>query len=525
MGLLVLATAAAVVSYLLILSIYRLTLHPLAKYPGPKLAAISNWYAAYYIWRGDMHVTHQAWHAQYGETIRAGPNTLYFNNPSAMAAIYSVGANVRKPDAWVAFSPSRRSGNILSTVDKTIHAFKRRVIGPVFSDRGLQQFEGRILANVERFTSRLLVSDEIVPQPVLEGEGKEAGWGPEQDMAVMCERLAFDVISDIVYGKGLDMLQTPGMRWITDAYTEMSRRSSMSLTQPKMYEWKLDQIFLPAVYRNIIRTGTYTYNRVKARVAQGRKETNRDLFDALMEAEDHKRGLKYRTKDLWIESMLLLTAGADTTSTTMSAAIFYLLHNPDALARAISEVRRTFQTADEIQRITQINDCKFLQACINEALRLAPAVPLASLRSVEKGGLTLAGGEHIPEGTIVATSLYTMQRNPEYFDQPNSFQPERWLVDPATGVTEESVSRALQGFAPFGIGPRMCVGWRLGWLELNVMLARTLFLYDLRLAPGAPCCSRRVPGQECGYSMKAWSVMAGEGPVVQFRRARCEDVY
>lgn len=311
-----------------------------------------------------------------------------------------------------------------------------------------------------------------------------------------------------------------------------------------MYEWKLDQIFLPAVYRNIIRTGTYTYNRVKARVAQGRKETNRDLFDALMEAEDHKRGLKYRTKDLWIESMLLLTAGtyftltlswclawviennmmpgADTTSTTMSAAIFYLLHNPDALARAISEVRSTFKTADEIQRITQINDCKFLQACINEALRLAPAVPLASLRSVEKGGLTLAGGEHIPEGTIVGTSLYTMQRNPEYFDQPNSFHPERWLIDPATGVTEESVNRALQAFAPFGIGPRKCVGWRLGWLELNVMLARTLFLYDLRLASGAPCCSRRGPGQECEYSMKAWSVMAGEGPVVQFRRARCE---
>lgn len=144
-----------------------------------------------------------------------------------MAGIYSVGANVRKPDAWVAFSPSRRSGNILSTVDKTIHAFKRRAIGPVFSDRALQQFEGRILANVQRFTSRLLVSDEIVPQPALEDERKEAGWGPEQDMAVMCERLAFDVISDIVYGKGLDMLQTPGMRWITDAYTEMSRRSSM----------------------------------------------------------------------------------------------------------------------------------------------------------------------------------------------------------------------------------------------------------------------------------------------------------
>lgn len=149
-----------------------------------------------------------------------------------MAGIYSVGANVRKPDAWVAFSPSRRSGNILSTVDKTIHAFKRRAIGPVFSDRGLQQVEGRILANVQRFTARLRVSDEVaVPSPEdkqdKQGEQREETWGPSQDMALLCERLAFDVISDIVYGKGLDMLQTPGMRWISDAYTEMSRRSSM----------------------------------------------------------------------------------------------------------------------------------------------------------------------------------------------------------------------------------------------------------------------------------------------------------
>lgn len=143
--------------------------------------------------------------------------------------IYSVGANVRKPDAWVAFSPSRRSGNILSTVDKTIHAFKRRAIGPVFSDRGLQQVEGRIFTNVQRFTARLRVSDEVaVPSPEDKHDKRDGeAWGPEQDMALLCERLAFDVISDIVYGKGLDMLQTPGMRWISDAYTEMSRRSSM----------------------------------------------------------------------------------------------------------------------------------------------------------------------------------------------------------------------------------------------------------------------------------------------------------
>lgn len=215
-----------------------------------------------------------------------------------------------------------------------------------------------------------------------------------------------------------------------------------------------------------------------------------------------------------------MMTGADTTSTTMSAALFYLLHKPETLARATTEVRTTFTSADEIQQAAQTNDCKFLQACINETMRLVPAVPLASPRNVEAGGLTV-GGQHIPEGTIVGTSLYTMQRNPQYLGLPNSFCPERWLVDPAMGVTEESVNRALQALVPFSIGPRACVGWKLGWMELNVTLARTLFLYDLRLAPGAPCCSKTPVGEECEYSMKAWAIMAREGPVVQFRKANC----
>ncbi|RMJ21119.1 Cytochrome p450 [Aspergillus sp. HF37] len=196
-----------------------------------------------------------------------------------------------------------------------------------------------------------------------------------------------------------------------------------------------------------------------------------------MAAKDPKRGLEYNMKDLWIESMLLLPAGADTTSTTMSAA-FYLLHNPDALSRATAELK----------------DCKILQACIDETMRLVPAVPLASPRHVEAGGLTV-GGDYLPEGTIVGTSLYTMQRHPAYFDRSDSFCPERWLSDPGTGVTKEMVNRSLHAFSPFGIGPWTCVGWKLGWMELNLTLARTLFLYDLRLAQEPPAVPAHRPGQ------------------------------
>lgn len=139
-----------------------------------------------------------------------------------MSDIYSVGVNVRKADPWIALSPSRRSGNILNTIDKTIHGFKKSTIRPLFSDHGLRQLEDRIVGKIERFTSLLPASidDAAVAQDA-------DGWGPAQDMAALCDWLAFDVMSDIAYGKELSMLQSPEMRWIPKVYTKMSQRSMM----------------------------------------------------------------------------------------------------------------------------------------------------------------------------------------------------------------------------------------------------------------------------------------------------------
>lgn len=79
--------------------------------------------------------------------------------------------------------------------------------------------------------------------------------------------------------------------------------------QPKVYEWKLDQIFLACMYKDILKAGTWAYNHASARASRGRDENIPDLFNAIMSAKDHKRGLEYKMRDLWIESMLLLPAG------------------------------------------------------------------------------------------------------------------------------------------------------------------------------------------------------------------------
>ena len=198
----------------------------------------------------------------------------------------------------------------------------------------------------------------------------------------------------------------------------------------------------------------------------------------------------------------------------MSAVFFYLTHHPDARARLTQEIRTTFTNEEEICMGSRLNSCEFLHACVNETMRLIPSVLGVPPRKVQAGGITV-DGEYIPAGMTVGTSIYTIQRNTCYFFAPDEFHPERWIVDPDAGIDQESAKKAWQAFCPFGIGPRSCVGWRLVWIELNIALARAIFIYDMRLAPDAPCCGGKLAG--CDYGFMGWMTSAVEGSLVQFR--------
>lgn len=207
----------------------------------------------------------------------------------------------------------------------------------------------------------------------------------------------------------------------------------------------------------------------------------------------------------------------------MSAAFFYLLHDPVALSRVVDEVRSTFTDEDEIRPGSQLNACTFLQACIHETFRLVPAVPNASPRQVLPGGL-MVGDQYIPEGTIVASSLYAVMRKPEYFFRPDEFYPARWIADSATGVSSDDVQAAQKMHCSFGVGPRSCPGWKLASLELALVIAKTVFQYDMRLQPGLKCCASNITGKPCEFHFIGWSVaLPGQGVATQFRRKQADD--
>ena len=138
----------------------------------------------------------------------------------------------------------------------------------------------------------------------------------------------------------------------------------------------------------------------------------------------------------------------------MAAVSYYLSGSVRCYRRVAEEVRSTFMSVDEIRLGQKLNSCVFLRACIDEAMRLTPPGGSSLWREVERGG-SIIGDHFIPEGCEVGVGVYAIHHNPDYWADPFTYKPERWLRV-ANGSNRST--DAKQTYVPFNIGSRSCVG-------------------------------------------------------------------
>ena len=227
--------------------------------------------------------------------------------------------------------------------------------------------------------------------------------------------------------------------------------------------------------------------------------------------------------------LIVTSQGSDTTATAISATLFYLIHNSDSLKKLQQEIRPLFKEVEEIRGGAMLNSCIWLRACIEEAMRMSPGVPGLLPRQVLRGGVEI-GGQWFPEGIDLGVPHYAIHHNEDHYPDSFTYRPERWIADTGTGEQDENrqqqVAAAKSAFCPFSIGPRGCVGKSLAMKELMVTIARVIWLYDIRFAPGKEL--HGTGGERKGfgrhrsgeYQLRDMFVAKTEGPTLQFRRRR-----
>ncbi|KAK3896878.1 cytochrome P450-like protein [Staphylotrichum tortipilum] len=499
------------VLYTTCLVVYRLFFHPLAKYPGPFLAKLTDGYMLYYAWRGDRHLEFWRLHERYGKFVRFGPNSLSANSAAALKDIYGFRANVRKAEFYDAFV--HPAPNTHNARDKDLHARKRRVLSQAFSDGAIKEVERYILGNVRTFCEAIGDYGRAIQD--------SKGWSSPKNMSDWCNWLAMDILGDLCFGKAFHMLDRPDNRYAVDLVGVAAQRHLLCGTMPILNTLSLDKILFHKISSGRAQYMAYSRTQLAERTSLGDETDRRDFFYHLLRARDPVTGAGFTTPELWGESNLLIIAGSDTTSTAMAAALFYLVRHPAKLQRATEEVRKAFENVEEVRHGPALNGCVFLRACVDEAMRLSPSVGGLLPREVLPGGAKV-DGEVVPQGVIVGTPHYAIHHNEAYYPEPFAFRPERWLVQGEGD--DERVALAQSAFCPFSIGPRGCIGKGLAYVEMGVTLARVLFIYDVRRAVGVEDPGEGKPGAGWGrdkvgeFQLRDTFTSLKDGPMVEFRR-------
>ncbi|KAJ7972076.1 Cytochrome P450 family protein [Quillaja saponaria] len=203
-------------------------------------------------------------------------------------------------------------------------------------------------------------------------------------------------------------------------------------------------------------------------------ERNGDFLDILLDQmKEGGSGFSIETiKPLILD---LFIAGSDTSGLTTEWAMAELLHKPETLKKARKEVLEVIGANREVKE-SDINRLPYIQAIVKETLRLHPPVPL--LLPYVAGNNVEIGGHTIKKGNQVMINAWCIGRNPQYWDDPMSFLPERFM-----GSKIDYKGRDFE-YLPFGAGRRICPGLPLANRMVNLMLAAIIHSYDWKLPEG-----------------------------------------
>lgn len=380
----------------------------------------------------------------------------------------------------------------------------RTTVSPAFSTGKLRRLFHHIIHSAQNLSESLR-------------EKQENGENVELKHLFSC--FSMDVLASTGFGAQIDSLKDENNEFMVRAKRVMSRGLQMILLS----------FFLPFIAKIINRLGTGLLKKddiqffssfIDEAIERRKKEKSdgvskrHDLLQLLIEADADEDGLDSSNdnmsqdeahvlkterrplthEDIQAQAVLFLMAGYDTVSTVLSFTLFQLAQNLECCARLQQEIDDKIGNGQPTY--TTMQDMPYMDQVINEAIRLYP--PGIQLDRVCAEDITIRG-VHIPKDMIIIIPVYSIHRDPKYWPEPDTFDPERFNPD-------KKHSRHPYAHFPFGQGPRNCVGMRLALLELKVALS--VILRDMT---PVPCDKTVVP-----VRLKFFLMTAEDGLWVKF---------
>ncbi|KAK7863015.1 hypothetical protein R5R35_010765 [Gryllus longicercus] len=198
--------------------------------------------------------------------------------------------------------------------------------------------------------------------------------------------------------------------------------------------------------------------------------------------------------DMTAQAVIFFFAGFDTVSTAMSYCAYALARHPEVQQRLQREVDEAFEKNDGKLTYEAVQEAKYMDMFISEVLRLYTAVPSLDRKCTKD--FTIPAHGNVPAYTVrkgenIVLPVLPLHKDPKYWDDPETFDPERFSEENKHKITPFT-------YMPFGVGPRICIGNRFALLEAKVALAHLLRHFSIqatsKTAPKAEFAANDLSG-------------------------------
>ncbi|KAL3422991.1 Trichodiene oxygenase 7 [Phlyctema vagabunda] len=438
---------------------WRLFFHPLARFPGPKLAAATHWYEGYYdiVKKGQYTFEIGKMHQKYGPIVRIGPDELHILDAEYYERLYDKTNLKVNKYAWF-YSMLGNPQATFPTVSAEVHRKRRAALNPFFSISAVAKLHPTIQAAVDKLSSRMekcAADNQSIPL----------------FYAYRC--LTVDIISDYAYAGKLGMLDREDwgesfyfawralwemsglirqLPWMMDLMEALPRWVTAA-TNPSALE-VLDMISATDEQtRLVLETSPEVYNAKPYPTIMWGIANNPDLP---AEEKTFKR--------LAVEANSILAAGFETTAGILTLMTFLVLDSPEVHSRLKKELEIAIPDPAIVPNWQVLEKLPLLSAVVKESLRLAVGA-FSRLPRVYPEPMQYKDWT-IPANTAVGMSNLFISMSPEIFREPEVFNPDRWDL-PGT-PTRRYLEKHLH---PFGGGSRQCVAINMAYAELYSVMA------------------------------------------------------
>ena len=400
---------------------------------------------------------------EYGDVVRiqVGPRFLgffahFFNHPEQVKYVLQDNAQNYKRSIYFEFIKPL-VGEGLLTSEGDFWRRQRRLAQPAFHRQRIQTFAEQMTT----LTSQML-----------------ARWGEHRvadkplDVAAEMMRLTLGIVSQALFSTDVSAEADEVGQAMADGLEHINHRSRHPLSLPGWVPTPRNRRFAQAIH---------TLDAIVFKIIEERRHDEKDhheekdhgdLLAMLLQARDEETGEGMTNRQLRDEVMTFILAGHETTAITLTWAWYLLSKHPHVEQRLRAELDAVLSgrtpTFEDLPQLT------YTRMVVEEALRLYPPAWSVSRNTIGEDEIC---GYHIPANSVISVSPYTIHRHPEFWDNPEGFDPERFTPD-------QAAKRPRYAYFPFGGGQRQCIGNEFALMEAQLVLAQVAQQYQLQLIPG-----------------------------------------